>query len=262
MTQAGRSQAIPAYMSRPCARFFAADWEAMSFLEFFVDLQLRVSEDSSDGAGRTLTRLSDHARFALQLTLLRSVDSFVAYVAELALLVTSRRQASPWRDVVSDENELHAGGGMFREPRHSAVPVDVSLQYATTLAYGNVRQLDRLFESATDIPLFMGLGELERVSRLSSLRNLIAHGRIFAAEDLAVLVDETASVRDLKLNLKAFREDLDFLRVVVARADDAAAVAWRIERPVTSEQIFEAIGRVATSSNVYKASTTADPVDA
>jgi hypothetical protein len=232
-------------MTRACARFFAADWEASSFLEFFVDLQLRVSEDARDGAGRTLARLADHARFALQLTLVRSVDSFVAYLAEVALVVSTKRNTESWHDLVAKHDAKPGESWAFREQNSSSVPVDVSLEYATSLAYGNVRQLDQLFVSATRISLFENPEELQRVARLSSLRNLIAHGRIFASDDLVALVDETASVSGLMLDLKGFRKDLDFLRVVVARVDRAASTAWHLELPVSREELFDAISKAS-----------------
>ena len=116
------------------------------------------------------------------------------------------------------------------------------------MAFGNVRQLDRLFERATDIPLFADQSELERIGRLSALRNLIAHGRIFAAEELALLIDETASVTGLRLELKTFRDDLDFLRIVVKRVDEAASTTRHIERPVLADWLFEAVGKVSGSS--------------
>jgi hypothetical protein len=236
-------------MSRPCARFFAADWEASSFLEFFVDLQLRVAEDPRGGVGRTIARLSDHARFALQLTLVRSVDSFIASLAELTLLVKSGRKSVPWHELVCDK----AAEGHDRHPLWRrwdvSIPVDLGSDYATYLAYGNVRQLDRLFVEETEIPLFVDQDELERISRLSSLRNLIAHGRIFAAEDLTELVEETASVTGLRLDLKDLRSDLDLLRIVISRVDSEAAVAWHIERPITSAQLFEAISKASVFSD-------------
>jgi hypothetical protein len=240
--------AIPERMSFACARFFAADWEATSFLEFFVDLNLRVSEDPSGGVGRTGARLADHARFALQLTLVRSMDSFVAYLAEVALVVSTKRSSSSW-SLLWTVDALKERDGPSELNAREGVPVDLSLEYVATLAHGNVRLLDRLFAEATDIKLFATPEDLERISRLASLRNLIAHGRVFAAEDLAALVEETASVGGLGLRLVTFREDLAFLRSSVARVDECSAQLWNIDRPITSDRLFEAISSASAASS-------------
>ncbi len=211
-----------------------------------MDLRLRVAEDGAGRAGRTEGRLADHARFALQLTLVRSVDSFVAYLAELVLVVLAHRRSESLHELLSFTSSRNARDSFHADELSKIrVPSDVGLEYATLLAYGNVGRLNHDFRAATALPLFEVSDELDRIARLSSLRNLIAHGRIFAAEDLASLVDETASVEGLRLNLKSVREDLDFLRVVVARVDDEAAARWQVERPVSSEQLFDAIGRAA-----------------
>lgn len=245
--------AIPEHMSFACARFFAADWEATSFLEFFVDLNLRVSEDPAGSVGRTVARLADHARFALQLTLVRSMDSFVAYLAEIALLVSTKRRSSPWQSMWTADALKGRGRPLDLNVREG-VPVDIGLEYVATLAHGNVRLLDRLFAEATDMKLFAASEDLERISRLASLRNLIAHGRVFAAEDLAALVEETASVGGLGLRLVTFREDLAFLRSSVARVDQSSAQLWNIDRPITSDRLFEAIALAsATSSGSFTA---------
>ncbi len=241
-------------MTRACARFFAADWEALSFLEFFVDLQLRVAEDPSGGAGRTTERLADHSRFALQLTLVRSVDSYVAYLAEIAGVVANARRSSAWQGALIAQGLTKPNGPLgpnapWGSSESSSVPVDVGLRWVATLAHGNIRRFDRLFADVTDIQLFTMPDELERIGRLASLRNLIAHGRIFAADDLAALVDETASVAGLGLRLVTFREDLKFLRVSVARVDESVASLWGIERPITSEQLFNAISAAVTGSS-------------
>ncbi len=71
-------------------------WSGMSFLEFCVDLRARVADNRHASAGGTSARLRDHSRFALQMTLVRSVDSFFAYVAEAEQLVRRTRGAMPW----------------------------------------------------------------------------------------------------------------------------------------------------------------------
>jgi hypothetical protein len=245
MPQAGFSPAIPERMTVPSARFFAADWEAASFLEFFVDVQLRVSEDVASGAGRTVDRLADHARFALQLTLLRTVDSFVSYLAELSRAVEMRRSGPAWCEVVEAHPGATARGYDSLLSATPGVPADVGLGFEESLARGNLYRLGREFYAATLITLFESSGEVERVSRLSAMRNLVAHGRIFAAQDLAELVDETESVRGLNLSLRGFREDLDLLRAIVARVDNAAATRWSVETPVSSTQLFDAISRAS-----------------
>jgi len=241
---------MPGRMTRASARFFAADWEGQSFLEFFVDLQLRVAEDASGGAGRTVARLADHARFALQLTLVRSVDSFVAYLAEIARDVTAVRTTSPWQSVLaSHDGPTQKGPLRSNGPLDASVPVDVSVMYVTTLAHGNVRLLGRQFEQATDIRLFTTADDVERLSRLSSLRNLIVHGRTFASDELVALIDESASVGGLGLRLASVREDLWFLYMAVVRIDESVASRWDIERPITSEQLFEAISAASNASS-------------
>jgi len=250
MASVEQPPAIPERMSVACARFFAADWEATSFLEFFVDLNLRVSDDPAGAVGRTLARLADHARFALQLTLVRSMDSFVAYLAEIALAISTKRRSSPWQLVWTTGIPKEQGGPPeLTGPREQGVPVDIGLEYVATLAHGNVRLLDRLFAETTDIKLFTTREDLERISRLVSLRNLISHGRVFAAENLAELVEETASVGGLGLRLGTFREDLAFLRASVARVDTSGVQLWDIERPVTSERLFEAISAASANSS-------------
>jgi hypothetical protein len=253
MVPAEQSSGMPEEMSRACARFFAADWEALSFLEFFVDLQLRVADDPTGSVGRTLARLGDHARFALQITLVRSVDSFVAYLAEITEYVAHARH----RSTLSQLLEAQGGSeGNHKNTRldcigawDQRIPVDLTAKYAVTLVHGNVRQLARQFEEATETTLFRTEDELERFSRLSSLRNLIAHGRTFASDDLSVIVAETTSVGGLGLRLSSLREDLECLRVVVVRIDQSAAERWNIERPITSARLFEAIGAAASASS-------------
>lgn len=235
---------MPERMTPASARYFAADWEATSFLEFFVDLQLRVGEDQRDAAGRTLARLTDHARFALQMTLVRAIDSFVAYLAEIANQISNTRSypvlarliASPgWG---SNEQRLPARLGADVA---SHVPIELGAKYAAILVHGNVLQLAQEFESETDIPLFLSDDEIERVSRLSTLRNLISHGRTFASEELGAIVAETISVAGLGITLRSCRDDLEGLRVIVVRIDSCAMTKWGIEAPFTSSQLFEAI---------------------
>jgi hypothetical protein len=258
MVPAGQSSGMPEEMSRACARFFAADWEALSFLEFFVDLQLRVADDPTGSVGRTLARLGDHARFALQITLVRSVDSFVAYLAEITEYVAHTRHTSTLSQLLKAQGKAQGGSqGSDKGERErldcigtwdQRIPVDLTAKYAVTLVHGNVRQLARQFEEATETTLFQTEDELERFSRLSSLRNLIAQGRTFASDDLSVIVAETTSVGGLGLRLSSFREDLECLRVVVVRIDRSAAERWNIARPITSARLFEAIGAAASAS--------------
>ncbi len=178
------------------------------------------------------------------------MDSFVAYLAEIALVITTKRRSSSWQ-LLWTTKALKEGDGpsALTAPREQGVPVDLGLEYVATLAHGNVRLLDRLFAEATDIKLFATSEDLERISRLASLRNLIAHGRVFAAEDLAALVEETASVGGLGLRLATFREDLAFLRSSVARVDESSAQLWDIERPITSDRLFEAISSASAASS-------------
>jgi hypothetical protein len=93
--------------------------------------------------------------------------------------------------------------------------------------------------------LFGTSDEIERASRLVTLRNLIAHGRTFAADDLASLVNDATSVGGIGLKLSAVREDVACLREWVVRTDAAIAATWAIDRPITSDQLFETIARVA-----------------
>jgi hypothetical protein len=220
-------------MSIPCARYFAADWEASSFLEFFVDLQGRVAEDPHTSAGRTLARLRDHSRFALQMTVVRSVDSFFAYVAEAEETVRAARSGVPWQFETGITGQPTADFGRAALIRNER-----------SLAYGNVRQLDRFFSDATHIHLFETAEEVERAARLVVLRNFIAHGRTFAADDLASLVNDATSVGGIGLRLAAVRHELTCLRGWVARTDAALAARWDIDRPITSAQLFETIARV------------------
>jgi hypothetical protein len=221
-------------MSVPCARYFAADWEASSFLEFFIDLQARVAEDPYTPAGRTLGRLRDHSRFALQMTLVRAVDSFFAYVAEAEQTARTARGGAPWESVIA---------GVGRPP--APFDGDALIRNERSLAYGNVRQLDRFFAQATNVHVFETADEIDRASRLVVLRNFIAHGRTFAADDLASLIDGAATVGGIGLKLSAVRDEFWSLRSWVARTDTALAAAWGIDRPITSGQLFETIARVA-----------------
>jgi hypothetical protein len=244
MDRRAASPAVPDQMSVPCARFFAADWEAESFLEFFVDLQSRVATDQAP-AGRTVARLQDHARFALQMTVVRSVDSFFAYVADAEQLVAAARGASPLNLLIELGNPSVVSDALMRNER--------------SLAYGNVRQLDRYFAEATSVPLFQHADEIERASRLVVLRNFIAHGRTFAADDLAALVSDATSVGGIGLKLSSVRQDLQALRIWVARIDAALADKWSLTRPVTNEELFDAIARVVRGGGMrqepYEAAT-------
>jgi hypothetical protein len=228
---------MPDRMTVACARFFAADWEASSFLEFFVDLRLRVSEERGTGLGRTSQRLTDHSKFALQLTLLRSVDSYLAYLAEVGDIV-----AAP-----TDRRYLAVRIGWDCKSS-SGVPADVGSEYWAALARNNVRLLHRLFSEKSGVGLFSTSEEMTRIERLVVLRNLIAHGRMFAADDLAKLVDETVSVREAGLRLRSFQDDLHFLRRSVASIDDATALRWGLDRPVERETLFRTLQSAAAAA--------------
>lgn len=217
-------------MSVACARYFAADWEAASFLEFFVDLQGRVAAEQGS-AGRTLARLRDHARFALQMTLVRSVDSFFSYVAEAEQLATTSRAATPL--------------GLVAQLLGSPLGSDALIRNERALSHGNVRQLDRHFAEATSVHLFQTPDEIERASQLVVLRNFVAHGRTFASDDLAALVNDATSVGGIGLKLSAVRAELECLRSWVARTDSALADSSKLPQPITSLQLFEAIARAA-----------------
>lgn len=236
MSSSGRSHqsGIPSEMTLAGARFFASDWEASSFIEFFVDLQLRVASDSQERVGRTLARLGDHSRFALQVMLMRSVDSFVSYLGEIEAATLAKRQNGPW-------TELHLDA--LSTP--GSVPIDVGERFLSPLSHGNVRQLDRLFCEATGVEVFTSGDDVAIFSRLVSIRNLIAHGRTFASDSLASLVDETASVGGLGLRWKDVRNDLGFLRATVFRIEHEVVERWHIPCPVTSEQLFAAISEAA-----------------
>lgn len=220
-------------MTLAAARFFAADWESTSFIEFFVDLQLRVAEDAHASLGRTLERLKDHARFALQMTFLRSVDSYLSYLGEIAAAVSASRQ-KPLGGLIDADSSIFHG-----------VPVDAGDQFFPALSHGNVRRLGRLFSSATAVDLFADEDEIVRLTRLVSVRNLVAHGRTFASDELAPLVDETVSVGGLGLRWKDIRMDLDYLRASVARIDEEAAARWHLERPILQGALFAAIAEAA-----------------
>src|SRR5262245_39718589 len=115
---------IPERMTLAAARFFASDWESSSFIEFFVDLQLRVAEDAEAGIGRTLDRLKDHSRFALQLVLLRSVDSYLSYLGEVVAAIRSSRSSGPWENLLGVRN---ASG--------KQVPIDAGEQFLPALTH-------------------------------------------------------------------------------------------------------------------------------
>lgn len=225
---------VPEQMTFAAARFFASDWESTSFIEFFIDLQLRVSEDAQSSLGRTVERLRDHARFALQMTFLRSVDSFLSYLGEVEAAVKASRVARPLAGLVPEASSLPLG-----------VPVDAGDQFFPALSHGNVRKLDRLFSAATAVDLFVDEGEIARLGRMVSIRNLVAHGRTFASDELAPLVDETVSVGGLGLRWKDVRADLDYLRSAVARIDTEISEKWHLEQPVSQANLFAAIAAAA-----------------
>lgn len=217
-------------MTLAAGRFFAADWESASFIEFFVDLQLRVADDAQAGVGRTVARLRDHSRFALQVTLLRSVDSYLAYLGEIEAAVLESRRNGPLVDLLD-------GIGS----RGSGVPSDAGERFLPALTHGNILQLGRLFTQSTQIDLFGDKDDVAILTRLVSIRNLVAHGRTFGSDELASLVDETVSVGGLGLRLREVRSDFDYLRSSVVRIDDEVAAKWHLPRPISRDSLFAAI---------------------
>lgn len=239
---------LPEHMTFASARYFAADWESSSFIEFFVDLQLRVSDDAQAAVGRTLERLRDHSRFALQLVLLRSVDSYLSYLGEVMAAVGSKHSSGPLERFLS--TKVHGA------PR---IPVDAGDQFLPALTHGNVRKLGRLFVDATDVDLFDDADDIAILARLISIRNLVAHGRTFASDELPALVEETASVGGLGLRWQDIRDDLDRLSSSVARIDIEVADKWTLDRPVSRDIFFRAIA-AASKADVSIDEVGDDPI--
>jgi hypothetical protein len=225
---------VPEQMTVAAARFFASDWESTSFIEFFIDLQLRVSEDAQASLGRTLARLKDHGRFALQMTFLRSVDSYFSYLGEVDAAVESSRLVKPLMGLSQESGSIRKG-----------VPIDAGDQFFPALSHGNVRQLSRLFFAATSVELLTDEADIARLTRMISIRNLIAHGRTFASDELVPLLDETVSVGGLGLRWKDIRGDLDYLRSSVVRIDNEVSERWQLERPIAQASLFAAIAAAA-----------------
>ena len=243
--------APPDPMSDACARFFHAHVELWRFIGFVSDLALRVDDmarlaseavppgvsgrpvgggaqaQASEGAmGRTL-RGQRHV--FLHMVLARAVDSYLAYLAELCVLLA-----------VNNPRALGPGEGVPLELLIDHESVDEVVDALVRdrvfqLAAQGLEGLERWIADRFGFALFVEDAVRDRIVRLVEIRNLIGRHRGLATRRVAASSRE-GRIRPghpIELTVDQLFSDSSLLARSVADIDVRAADQFDLPRAVT-----------------------------
>lgn len=243
--------APPDPMSDACARFFHAHVELWRFISFVSDLALRVDDMArlaseavppgvsgrpvgggaqAGGAEGAMARtLRSQRHVFLHMVLARAVDSYLAYLAELSVLLA-----------VNNPRALGPGEG---------VPLDLLIEHDSVdevvdalvrdrvfqLAASGLDMLERWIADRFGFALFVEDAVRDRIVRLVEIRNLIGRHRGLVTRRLAV-ADREGRARPgqpVELTVDQLFSDSSLLARSVADIDVRAADQFDLPRAVS-----------------------------
>jgi hypothetical protein len=241
----------PDPMSDACARFFRAHGELWRFIGFVSDLALRVDDmarlaseavppgvsgrpvgggaQASSPEGAMARTLRGQRHVFLHMVLGRAVDSYLAYLAELAVLLA-----------VNNPRALGPGEGVPLEllVEHDSVDevVDALVRDRVFgLAASGLGALERWVADRFGLALYVEDAVRDRIARMIEIRNLVARHRGLATRRLAA-ADREGRLKPgqpVELTVDQLFSDSSLLARSVADIDVRAADGFDLPRSVS-----------------------------
>jgi len=239
----------PDPMSDACARFFQAHMELWRFIGFVSDLALRVDDMAKlateavppgvsgrpvgGGAqpqvheGAMARTLRGQRHVFLHMVLSRAVDSYLAYLAELCVLLA-----------VNNPRALGPGEGVSLQALVEHESIDEVIDALVRdrvfqLATGGMDELERWVAERFGLALFVEDAARDRVVRLIEIRNLVGRHRGLATRRYALAEGRARPGQPVELTVDQLFADSSLLARSVADIDVRAADQFDLARPVS-----------------------------
>jgi hypothetical protein len=181
----------------PCSKFFSEHGKITNFVEYIASMAVHISWAShiaenalnydptkpeqneseyelkmeGEDAHPALVKLGKYNYFIRELMLSRSVDNYLAYIAELLFLIYKTRP-----DMLKSSEQITIEAVL----KHSSMDellVTLAEKKVHELSYQGIKELSNYLKSKTNLVLFSSSEELEKAIEIIEIRNLIIHNR-------------------------------------------------------------------------------------